>query len=139
VDGGTDPRADGGGAGRSLERSVAAAVCGIEGLVLAGWCVFYLWEIVQGGSSDTGRAVMSTLLILVFAVALGLLTRAWVRGAAWPSTPTVVWNVLLLPVSWSLLTGGRAAIGVLVGLVAVVGVVAAARAGRPAGPPEATG
>ena len=112
-------------------RRLAAAVCAVEAMVLLGFCGFYLWELAQGGSDDAGRAVVSTLLIAVFAVALGLLARAWVRGAGWPNTPTVVWNVLLLPVSWSLVTGGQAPIGTAVGLAALVGVVAAARAGAP--------
>ncbi len=117
-----------------LMRRIAAGVCAIEAVVLLGFCGFYLWEIAQGQSNDTGRAVMSTLLIAVFAVALGFLARAWVRGAGWPNTPTVVWNVLLVPVSWGLLTGGQALVGALVAVVAVVGIAAAALAGEP---PEA--
>jgi hypothetical protein len=119
-----------------LMRRLAAGVCAVEALVLLGFCGLYLWELAQGGSDDAGRAVVSTLLIAAFAVALGLLARAWVRGAGWPNTPTVVWNLLLLPVSWSLLTGGQAAIGAAVALAAVVGVVAAALAGQP---PNSTG
>jgi hypothetical protein len=117
-------------------RRLAAVVCGVEGLVLVGFVVFYLVEIAQGRSDDAVRAVMSALLIAVFAVALGLLARAWLRGAGWPNTPTIVGNVLLLPVSWSLLTSGNAGVGALVGVVAVVGVVAAALAKQPAPGPE---
>src|SRR6476620_11420419 len=112
-------------------RRLAAAVCGLEAAVLLGFCGFYLWELAQGASSDAGRAAVSTLLIAIFAVALGMLARAWLRGAGWPNTPTIVWNVLLLPVSWGLLTGGQALVGALVAVVAIVGIAAAALAGEP--------
>lgn len=100
--------------------------------MLVGFCLFYLWEIARGESNDAGRAVGSTLLIAVLGAALGFLARAWVRGAGWPNTPTIVWNVLLLPIAWTVLTGGQPVVGVLVGVVAVVGIIAAARAGDPA-------
>jgi hypothetical protein len=108
----------------------------VEAAALLGLCAFYLWEIAQGGSNDAVRAAMSAVLIAIFAVALGLLARAWVRGAGWPNTPTVVWNLLLLPVGWSLLTGGRTAIGAVVAVVGAVGVVAAVGAGSGASEPS---
>jgi hypothetical protein len=116
------------GSHRPAMRRLAAAVCGLEALVLLGFFVFYLWEVAQGRSDDAVRAVMSALLIAVVGVALGFLARSWLRGAGWPNTPTIVWNVLLLPISWSLLTSGQAGVGALVGVVAIVGVVAAALA-----------
>jgi hypothetical protein len=118
---------------RAAARRVAAAICGVEALVLLGFVVFYLWEIAQGRSDDAVRAVVSALLIAVFGVALAFLARAWLRGAGWPNTPTIVWNLLLLPVAWSLLTSGHGAVGALMGAVAVVGVAAAALAKEPAG------
>lgn len=108
-------------------RRLAALVCALEALTLLAFAVYFGWELVRGTSHDTTPAAMSAL-ILVVAVGLGILTRSWLRGADWPNTPTVVWNVLLLPVAWSLLQAGRGLVGVAIGLVAVVGVVAAVRA-----------
>jgi hypothetical protein len=71
---------------------------------------------------------MSVVLIALFAVALGFLARAWLRGADWPNTPTIVWSLLLLPVAWGLFQGGRGLIGALVGLVALTGLVSAGAA-----------
>lgn len=118
-------------------RVVAGTVCLLQGLALLGFCVFYLWELTQGGSDDPVRVLMSVVLIAVFALALGLLGRAWLRGANWTNTPTVVWNLLLLPVAWGLVQGGRATLGVLLGSVAVVGIVAAMAADTSDEPPTA--
>lgn len=109
-------------------RGLAAAVSGLQALVLLGFVVFYLWELGQGSSADVASAVMSTLLILVFAVGLSALARGWWLGDDWPNTPTVVWNLLLLPVSWSLFQAGREVVALTLTAVAVVGVVAAVKA-----------
>ena len=109
-------------------RLLAAALCGLHALVLLGFCGFYLWELAQGAGNDPTRVVMSVVLIAVFAVLLLVLARAWLRGANWPNTPTIVWNLLLLPVAWSLFQAGRAVVALALAVVAVLGVLAAARA-----------
>jgi hypothetical protein len=93
--------------------------------VLLGFAVLYGYEIAIGASDSVVRAVMSMLLILVGSVALLLLARGWRTGGSWPRTPTIVWNLLLLPVAWSLHQGGRTAIGASLAVVAVASVVAA--------------
>ena len=116
-------------------RWVAGVVCLLQALALLGFCLFYLWELTQGASDDPTRVVMSVVLIAVFGVALGWLGRAWLRGVNWANTPTVVWNLLLLPVAWGLVQGGRAPLGVLVGVVAVIAIVAALGANTSDEPP----
>ena len=108
---------------------MAGGVCALQAVVLLGFCGFYLWELARGSGADPTRVVMSAVLIAVFAVGLAFVARGWWRGAGWPNTPTVVWNVLLLPVGWSLLQSGRALVAACVGVVAVTGIVAAVRAG----------
>jgi O-antigen/teichoic acid export membrane protein len=107
---------------------VAAGVCGLQVVALLGFVVFYLWELTQDSADDVARVVMSALLIAVFAVGIGAMARGWVRGDNWPNTPTVVWNLLLVPVGWSLVQGDRGLVGALVIVVALVGIVAAIRA-----------
>ena len=46
-------------------RPLAALVCGIQGVVLLGFCAFYLYELVIGEGDDAARVVMSIALTLV--------------------------------------------------------------------------
>lgn len=126
----SQPNADGGAptGARDIWRDLAAAVSAVEALALLGFVVFYLWELTQGASDDAVLVVMSALLILLFAVGIGALARGWWRGDNWPNSPTVVWNLLLLPVSWSLLQAGRGVVAVVLAAVAVLGIVSAVRA-----------
>ena len=106
-------------------RYAAAALCGAQGLVLLGFGGFSLYALGRSGAEDPTRVVMEVLLVALFAAGLVVLARAWRSGAGWPATPTLVWNVLLLPVAWGLVQGGRALLGLLLGVAAVAGVVSA--------------
>jgi hypothetical protein len=112
---------------------VAAAACGVAVLLLLGFCGFYVYEIGQGATDDVVRAVMSIVLMLVFAVGLAALARGWLALKAWPRTPTMLWHALLLPVAWGLFQGHRPWIGVAVGGLALLGILAGAAA-RPEDP-----
>ncbi|XVX21453.1 hypothetical protein ACQP1U_06160 [Actinomycetota bacterium] len=104
-------------------RVIASLVCVAQALVLLGWCAFYAYEIAIGASDDVARAVMSVVLIALFAAALFALGHIWFRTSNWwPRTPTIVWNLLLLPVAWSLHQSGRSLIAVGVGLLAIIGI-----------------
>ncbi len=108
---------------------MAAAVCVVQAAVLGGLAVFYLVELVAGAGSDRTRVVTSAVLILVCAAGLAYLARLWWTGSRWSATPTIVWNVVLVPVAVTLLQAGQVAVGAGLAVVAVVGVVSAA-AGR---------
>ncbi len=114
------PAADAPGA-----RLAITGLCVLEGLVLVGFAGFYAYEIAIGESDSVARAVTSMLLILLGGVALLLLARGWRAGGAWPRTPTIVWNALLVPVAWSLHQAGRTAVGVGLAVLAVVSILAA--------------
>jgi hypothetical protein len=133
----TDPSADphlGPGARPRAAATTAHRVTGaltlLEGVVLVGFVVFYVVEMVSGATDDLTRASVSAVLILVFAVALLALARGWFRADDWPKTPTVLWNALLLPVAWSLREGDRVPIALAVGGVALASIVAAVAAPR---------
>ncbi len=118
---------------RPGRRVAAAAVCAVQGLVLLAFCVYYLVELGRGSSQDAVRVVMSALLIAVFGGALLALARAWLTPAGWPRTPTLVWDVLLLPVAWGLHQSGQDLVAVAVGASALAGVVSAAGASSSSG------
>ena len=106
-------------------RRLAALLTGVQALALAGFAVYYVVELVLGAGSDAIRVLMSALLILVGATGLGVLARGWLGVSAWPRTPTIVWNALLVPVGISLIQGNRVLIGWIVVVVAIVTIGAA--------------
>ncbi len=111
---------------RDLRSHHASAVlAALEGIVLLGFAGFFGYEIASGATDDTTRGLTSGALILVFALSLLAMARGWARLADWPRTPTLLWNILLLPVAWSLFQSGRPLVASGVAAVAVVSVVAA--------------
>lgn len=113
----------------TVARRVASLVMSAQALVLLSFFAFFVYEITVGAADGVMQAATLSGLILVFAILSGVLGRAWLRGAGWPRTPTIVWNVLLLPVAWSLHDADRGVLAVAVGLLAVAGVVASVGAG----------
>ena len=133
----TDPRTDPSpspGAqprgGVTAAHRMAGVLTLLEGLVLVGFVVFYVVEMVSGATDDLARAAVSAVLILIFGVALLALARAWFRADEWPKTPTVLWNALLLPVAWSLREGDRGALALAWEWSPLASIVAAAVAPR---------
>lgn len=106
-------------------RRIAALITGVQALVLVGFAVFYIYELSVGAGSDASGVAVSALLIGVTAVALLVLTRGWLGDGEWPRTPTIVVNLLLLPVGWSLAQAGRTALGWTVIAVALVATIVA--------------
>lgn len=97
----------------------------VEAFIVLGFAGFYVYEIALGAEDSLTTALTSAALILIFGVALLLVARAWIRGQRWPRTPTLLWNVLLLPVAWSLRDSDQALIAAGVAALAVASIVAA--------------
>lgn len=118
--------------GLSGSRQTAAIVCLVESVVMAGFGVFFLVELLRGEGSDQMRVLTSAVLILVFAGLVGVLARLWRGRSDWPMTPTIVWHVLLVPVAVGMVQSGQLVIGALIGLAVVAGIGSALAAGRQA-------
>ena len=61
--------------------------------------------------------------------ALLAMARAWRSGGTWPRTPTILWNLLMLPVAWSMHGGGFWGAWPLA-VAAILAIVAALMSGR---------
>ncbi|GAB2901570.1 hypothetical protein GCM10022245_41120 [Streptomyces mayteni] len=121
--------------------SVAALLCGLQGVVVAGLGVVLLALAVLDEPADmaqavTGALTVSALAVLPLAAGHGLWRlRRWSRG------PAVVMQLLALPVAFTLLGSGRlwplAAAGLGVSAVAVLGCLVnpTATAALGVGPP----
>ena len=118
---------------RGTASRVAAGVVGLQALALVVFAVFYLVELFSGGGGDTARVLSSVVLLAVFAVGLIVLARGLLAGHPSVRTPTVVWELLLLPVGVTLVQSGQAVIGVLVLVASVVCLLAVALRRRPGG------
>lgn len=94
-------------------------------MALAGFAFFYAYEIATGKATDMGPAVMSAMLIALFAGGLYSLARAWLGPETWQRNPSIVWFLLLLPVAYTALTSGSALVGVPIVLTAALGLWAA--------------
>lgn len=104
---------------------VAGAVCLVEALLLFVTAGMYGVELAAGEAFDASTASMSLVVSLIFALLLVVLGMSWLRDREWPRTPTVVWNVLLLPAAWTLGTSTGLWFGVGLAALAIVGLVAA--------------
>ncbi len=110
---------------------LAGGVIALEALLLLLAAVSYLVELVSGKATEPSIAWMSLVVCLVFAALLAVVAGGWFTGRRWPRTPTIVWNLLLLPAAWTLGTTEGALIGIGLAVVAVVGIVAALAAPSP--------
>ena len=116
-------------AGAPSRLSRAALVAGlltlVEALIVLAFAGFYVYEMAVGAADSLTTALTSAALILIFGVALLVVARGWLRGQRWPRTPTLLWNVLLLPVAWSLRDSDRTLIAAAVAALAVASIGAA--------------
>ncbi|WP_198679116.1 hypothetical protein [Thermomonospora amylolytica] len=105
---------------RPLTVTAAAALEAAEGVAALGFGAFVAWETVVGEPLDpvtawavTGMALLGGFCML--AVARGLLT-----AERWSRAPTVLTQLFVLPVAWSLLQSDQYAYGVPLMIVAVL-------------------
>lgn len=104
---------------------VAGAVCLVESALLFVTAGSYALELLGDRAFDANTASMSLVVSLIFAILLLAVGMSWLRGRLWPRTPTIVWNLLLLPASWTLGTSTGLWFGLGLALLAIVGIAAA--------------
>jgi hypothetical protein len=111
------------GAPRPPGLLVAAVVLLVEALVALGFGVL---EIVRADPSRLMVGLGVAILMLGYALMLGVLARGVWRGRRWSRGPAVATQLILLPVAWSFRGGETngvflalsvAAVAVLVGLL----------------------
>ncbi|MBL1088440.1 hypothetical protein ACWCXK_28965 [Streptomyces sp. NPDC001739] len=110
---------------RPARLSAAAALTGIEGLALAALGTYMLIMGLTGSPDSPQQAEMGGVTVLALAVlplvaARGLwLRRRWSRG------PSLITQIVALPVAWTLVHGGGALVagGIALALAALVVLV----------------
>ncbi|WP_336051142.1 hypothetical protein [Streptomyces sp. CA2R101] len=108
---------------RPARLSAAAALTAVEGLALAALGGYMLFMGLAGSPDSPQQAEMGGLTVLALAVlplvaARGLwLRRRWSRG------PSLITQIVALPVAWTLVHGGGALVAAGIGLAVAAVVV----------------
>lgn len=112
-----------GPAGPRPRRLTAAAVLtGLEGLALAALGVYMLVDGLTGAPDSPQQAEMGGITLIVLALLPLLAARGlWLRRR-WSRGPSLITQIVALPVAWTLINAGGALLagGVVLGVVALL-------------------
>src|SRR5699024_11147986 len=111
---------------------VAAGLVALEALVVAGFAVFYLYELVLGEGQDLMIVIMSVVTMVVFVIGLAYTAKGVLARHPRAQAPAIAFNFLLVPLGISLFQFAPwwLAVGVLVlGVATVVAVFLMGRLG----------
>jgi hypothetical protein len=111
------------GTDTSLALRAAAALIATQGLAAAAAGVFLAVRGLGGDAGDIGRAELGAVLAFAGGVLLVVLAKAQLGRRRWARGPTIVLELLCLPVGWGLLQGHRPDAGVPLMVVAVAVLV----------------
>lgn len=104
--------------GRHPRLTAAAAIAGLEGLVVAAWGVAMFF-------TDSDNAVLAGLTVLVLAALPLAAAYGLHRALRWSRGPALIMQILALPVAWTMLHSSGAVIagGAVLGALAVAALV----------------
>ena len=108
-------------AGRTLVW--CATLVALEAVGLVAAAVFYLVELVVADTGDPVRALVTAALALAAGAGLALVARGLLHRRRWARAPALVTNLILLPVGYGLVQGGRWYIGLPLLLLGVAVLV----------------
>lgn len=104
---------------------VSAAGTGLAALAMLVMAAMSAYGVINGDASTTTRALTEAAVLVVLAAGVALLAVNLLRHKSLAKTPTLLWNGMLVPVSFSLMSGGAKLLGTATLVVAVVTFVAA--------------
>ncbi|QFG69062.1 hypothetical protein [Ornithinimicrobium pratense] len=76
---------------------VAAGLLALESVIIAGFVVFYGYEVAIGEGQDLLIIIMSAVTMVVFAVGLAYTARGLLRRHPRAQAPAIAFNFLLIP------------------------------------------
>jgi hypothetical protein len=115
----------------SRSSRLAGVLVAVQAVVVLAAAVFYLVEALVSDASSLRNVAMAVVLFLLMGGGLLLVARDLVPRRRWARAPAITWEVICLPVALGLFQSGRWYVGLPVGLVAVV-VLVAVMTSRPA-------
>ncbi|KUL53326.1 hypothetical protein ADL22_04020 [Streptomyces sp. NRRL F-4489] len=110
---------------RPARLSSAAALTAVEGLALAALGAYMLLNGLVGSPDSPQQAEMGGVTILALAVLPLVAARGLWRRRRWSRGPSLITQIVALPVAWTLVKGGGALIaaGAALAVAAVVVLV----------------
>jgi hypothetical protein len=110
---------------RPARLTVAAALAGLEGLVLVAGGLWMLVLGLTGSPDDRVQAVTGGITLVVLALLPLLAARGLLLRRSWSRGPAVITQIMALPVAYSLLQADSIAIpgGIALAVVAVAALV----------------
>ncbi|MBE1534465.1 hypothetical protein [Actinomadura algeriensis] len=112
-------------AARPMTVNAAAGLEAVEGVAAVAYGVYVGVETAIGEPVDPVSAIGVTVLALAGGIGMLACARGLLRADQWSRAPTVLTQLFALPVAWSLWQGEQYAIGVPLGVVAVLTLIAA--------------
>ncbi|MBT2448166.1 hypothetical protein J7F03_13965 [Streptomyces sp. ISL-43] len=107
--------------------TAAAALTALEGLALAGLGVYMLYVGIAGDPDSPQQAETGGITLLLIAALPLVAARGLRLGRRWSRGPTLITQLLALPVAWTLWSSGgamtAAAAALALAAVAVVGLL----------------
>ena len=107
-------------------RKLSFTVAALESLALGIYAISILVTANQA-NSEVGSPVIETIIYLIFAILILLCARGIWHEKAWAKTPTLLIQIFMLIVAYTLFAGSGMAyklVGILLALVAITGLVA---------------
>jgi hypothetical protein len=85
--------------------------------------VFLIYADISGQAASAMTAIGTVVFAALVTGLLGLLTWSLFRRRAWALGPAVVLQLLLVPIGWTMLTGGVPVVGVITIVIGLVGAL----------------
>jgi len=126
----------------SVPARVAGALLAAEAIVLLGLGVLLVLRGFGSGIDDVSRAETGGVLAILGALGVAVLSLGVLRSGSAFRSPTLVVQVLCLPVAWGLMQAGEYGYGIpliVVPLVIIGSLLAAGGFGPPEPPAQETG
>ncbi len=97
---------------------VAGVIVGLQGLVVLAFAVYYVSQ--QAKAYSLFNVLVSAALFILSGAGLLLVAKGLLERRGWARSPALTWEIVCLPVAWSLGQSGRWYIGLPVGLLTLL-------------------
>lgn len=99
----------------------AVRVLAVEAVALTGLAIYVAWAtLARSTTSKQGAGALLALIVIGVLIVAGL-SRALSNLKTWARGPAIVLELLLLPIGYTMISGGLAYVGIPVMLVGLVG------------------